>query len=487
MTISIAEYQALQDQARELQRLLARRGEFQERGNAPEERDGRPRGDFRERSDMREGSGPLAPSTDDGGLTVSPRGPFLMRFLIGSCRFIGSADPAGKAEVIGPSQKSRAPVKERWHSPPQIDGGGSMPVRKRTLLTRRSFLTTAASAAAASVVGGIAKPYLSRAADRPLITHGIQSGDVSIDSGVVWARTDRPARMLVEAATTDSFNDIHSAVAIDALPESDFTAKALIEDLPAGQDIFYRVRFEDLAAPTIIERGAGRPFPHRAEPPALGLVRLVGRHRRARAGASTRRAAACAPTRPCCSNRPDFFIHSGDSIYADCPIRADIEAAERRNLAQHRHRGEVARRAVRSPTTAATTNTICSTRNLRRFNAEVPTFAQWDDHEVANDWWPGQIRADYANANASLLAARGRRAFCEYMPMRQTLAETGRIYRKISYGPLLDVFLLDMRSYRGPNDHGTDATFGPACQILGPGADANGSSASSRARPRPGR
>ena len=58
VTISIAEYQALQDQARELQRLLARRGEFQERGNAPEERDGRPRGDFRERSDMREGSGP---------------------------------------------------------------------------------------------------------------------------------------------------------------------------------------------------------------------------------------------------------------------------------------------------------------------------------------------------------------------------------------------------------------------------------------------
>jgi alkaline phosphatase D len=104
-----------------------------------------------------------------------------------------------------------------------------MPVRKRTLLTRRRFITTAASAVAASVGGGIAKPYLSRAADRPLITHGIQSGDVSTDSGMVWARTDRPARMLVETATTDSFKEIHSTVAIDALPESDFTAKALIE------------------------------------------------------------------------------------------------------------------------------------------------------------------------------------------------------------------------------------------------------------------
>jgi phosphodiesterase/alkaline phosphatase D-like protein len=30
---------------------------------------------------------------------------------------------------------------------------------------------------------GIAEPYLSRAADRPLITHGLQSGDMRVDSG----------------------------------------------------------------------------------------------------------------------------------------------------------------------------------------------------------------------------------------------------------------------------------------------------------------
>src|SRR3954469_11003634 len=142
-------------------------------------------------------------------------------------------------------------------------------IRNRALVTRRGLLTTAASSAAITVLGGIAKPYLSRAADRPLITHGIQSGDVSIDSGVVWARTDRPARMLLEVATSDRFIDIRNAVAIDALPESDFTAKALLEDLPAGQDIFYRVRFEDLASPTITsEREVGRlrTAPDRRQP-----------------------------------------------------------------------------------------------------------------------------------------------------------------------------------------------------------------------------
>src|SRR5262245_56862580 len=119
-------------------------------------------------------------------------------------------------------------------------------------VTRRRFLTTAASSGAVVAVGGIAKPALSRAADRPIITHGIQSGDVSVDSGVVWARADRPARMLVEVATSDSFKSSRSEVFVDALPETDFTAKALIEGLPAGQDIFYRVRLQDHSFPTVL-------------------------------------------------------------------------------------------------------------------------------------------------------------------------------------------------------------------------------------------
>ena len=53
--------------------------------------------------------------------------------------------------------------------------------QKRIHVSRRRFLTTAAG----SAVGIIAMPYLSRAADRPPITHGLQSGDVSTDGGVI--------------------------------------------------------------------------------------------------------------------------------------------------------------------------------------------------------------------------------------------------------------------------------------------------------------
>jgi len=119
-----------------------------------------------------------------------------------------------------------------------------MPGRLRTgsATTRRRFLTTLASASATT----IAAPAFSLSPQRPILTHGVQSGDVSVDSGMVWARADRPARMLIEAATTDSFNEICHASFEDALPETDFTAKALIEDLPPGQDVFYRLRFQAL-------------------------------------------------------------------------------------------------------------------------------------------------------------------------------------------------------------------------------------------------
>src|ERR1700742_1970496 len=114
--------------------------------------------------------------------------------------------------------------------------------RNTLRLSRRRFLSTAA----ATGVGLVAMPYLARAADRPAITHGVQSGDVSADGGVIWSRADRPSQMMVEVATVESFQDARALPPINALPESDFTDKMLVDNLPGGQDIFYRVRFRDL-------------------------------------------------------------------------------------------------------------------------------------------------------------------------------------------------------------------------------------------------
>ena len=81
--------------------------------------------------------------------------------------------------------------------------------------SRRRFLATAGAGA----MGALAMPYLSRAADRPIVTSGVQSGDVGADGGVVWARADRPSQMLVEVATTESFANTRALPPIAALPE----------------------------------------------------------------------------------------------------------------------------------------------------------------------------------------------------------------------------------------------------------------------------
>src|SRR4029453_1252104 len=72
--------------------------------------------------------------------------------------------------------------------------------------SRRNFLKLA-GASALMVPVGLAMPRLSRAATRPLVTHGLQSGDIGTNHGVVWARTDRPARATFEVATTEGFRD----------------------------------------------------------------------------------------------------------------------------------------------------------------------------------------------------------------------------------------------------------------------------------------
>jgi alkaline phosphatase D len=167
-------------------------------------------------------------------------------------------------------------------------------------------------------------------------------------------------------------------------------------------------------------------------------------------------------------NRPDFFIHSGDAIYADCPIPARITLPD----------GQVWRNLI-TEEKSKVAETLAEFRgnykynllddNVRAFNAEVPLLAQWDDHEVTNDWWPdATLPGSRRTKSALLLAARGRRAIHDFMPTRATAAESGRIYRKVSYGPSLDLFLLDMRSYRGPNASADANELAAANHLLGP-------------------
>jgi alkaline phosphatase D len=335
-----------------------------------------------------------------------------------------------------------------------------MPIR----LTRRAALTGAAASTAL-----VAAPGLLRAAQRPSFTHGLQSGDVSADGGVIWARADRPSRMLVEVATTESFRDARRVQPLDLTAATDFSGKMTLEGLPAGQQVFYRVRLADLASINDESEPAVGRF--RTAPAGRRPIRFVWSGDTAGQGWGIDESRGGMKTYATMLGRdPDFFIHSGDTIYADGPLQETVELPD----------GGVWRN-VMTEAKAKVAETLPEFRgnflynlldeNVRAFNAATPMMAQWDDHEVTNNWWPNELlEADdrYTVKSAALLAARGNRAFREMMPLRESWVEPGRIYRKIAYGPLLDVFFLDMRSYRGDNSANDQTERTPATAFLGP-------------------
>jgi alkaline phosphatase D len=111
-------------------------------------------------------------------------------------------------------------------------------VKRRTFLHR----TLAAGVSAAFA------PAIVRASQsRPSMPQGVAVGDAGRGRAVVWSRCDRPARLFVDYATTSRFENVRTMRGPVALPTSDQTARVVLTGLPPGQQIFYRVRFQDLA------------------------------------------------------------------------------------------------------------------------------------------------------------------------------------------------------------------------------------------------
>lgn len=323
---------------------------------------------------------------------------------------------------------------------------------RRTVL--RGSLLASAAAAVPGVLTGAPAFALS---GRPSASWGVQAGDVTASSALVWVRSDRPARMVVETSATESFRRARTWHGPLIGARTDFTGTTPLHGLPAGEQVHYRVTLADPHDP----RRTGKPVygTFRTAPagrrdgvrflwsgdiagqgwginPDIGGYRVYDEMRRL---------------------DPDFFLCSGDNIYADGVLEPSVTLPDGRIW-----------RNVTTPEKSKVAETLDEYRgnfrynllddNLRAFNAQVPSVVQWDDHEVRNNWYPGQILDDvrYTEKNVDLLAARSMRAFREYFPVPTPRGSPNdrRMHRVVRHGPLLDVFVLDMRSFRNANSPG---------------------------------
>src|SRR5262245_60432048 len=338
-------------------------------------------------------------------------------------------------------------------------------------MRRRDFLFSSAIAARALTfdhpLRALSPAIIRREEKIPAIPYGVQCGDIATGKAVIWSRCDRPARMIVEYATTESFRDLRRVIGPAALENSDFTARLDLSNLPDGERIFYRVKFQDLNDIKVFSEPVQGSF-HTVPGRRRDLTLVWGGDVCGQGWGINPDFGGLKIFETMRSLTPDLFIHSGDMIYADGPIQSEVKlddglvwknitTAEKSKVAEtlDEFRGNYRYNLL--------------DENLRRFNSEVPIIAQWDDHEVRNNWYPGQIIVDtrYQIKSVELLAARARRAYLDYVPIRFSPADPERIYRSFSYEPMLDLFILDKRSYRGPNTENRQPAMSDEVALLG--------------------
>ena len=278
----------------------------------------------------------------------------------------------------------------------------------------------------------------------------MQSGDVTAGSAIVWTRADQPSRMIVEVAGDESFAHARRLSGPLLTPDTGGTGKLRVPGLPAGTEMHYRVTAESLDGRTTSEPLTGR---FRTVPLGRESARILwsgdvvgqGWGINPDIGGMTAYAAMAA-------RKPDLFLHSGDTIYADGPVQEKVTLPD----------GRVWRNIV-TPEKSKVAETLDEYRgqwaynmlddNVKAFLAAVPSYVQWDDHEVTNNWYPGEIldRPQYTEKRVDVLAQRAFQAFHEWQPIDPKRAVDGRVYRNFRYGKHVEVFVLDMRTYKDAN------------------------------------
>jgi alkaline phosphatase D len=337
-------------------------------------------------------------------------------------------------------------------------------------MDRRHFLNSSAVlggvtlAAPGLVLAQSAPAVITRDAMRPQMVHGIQSGDPTSDGAVIWTRSDRPARLWLEWASTASFANATRVRGPYLMEDTDFTGRVDLVGLPAGQEIFYRVVLQDLHNERVLSEAVPGHLrlPAPAGSKAMRDVRFTWSGDTAGQGWGINEAwGGMKIYEQMRQVNPDFFLHSGDAIYADGPISAQVKLPDG-SIWNNVVTEEVSKVAETLNEYRGRYRYNLMDTNVRRMAADVPQIWQWDDHEVCNNWSDSKdLSGDkrYTEKNVPLLVARATKSFLEYAPLRRTAdVENERIYRHLPQGPLLDMFVVDMRSYRGPNSANMQST-----------------------------
>lgn len=328
---------------------------------------------------------------------------------------------------------------------------------------RRTVVLAAAATAALAPVAALGAAPAARAADiAPAFLHGVASGDPLPDGVLLWTRlTPTPealpgsglgpdVEVAWEVAADKAFSRVVARGAATASAASDHTVKVDVRGLEPYTPYWYRFTAGAAVSPV------GRTLTTAAADTAVPGVRFgvvscanwesgyfsAYRHLAARTDL-------------------DAVLHLGDYIYeygtggypeGKYTVRPHEPVHEIVSLADYRLRHG------RYKTDA----------DLQALHRAHPVIAIWDDHEFANDAWSGGAENHTPGAEGAWAAraAAAKQAYFEWMPVRASIA--GTVYRRLRFGTLADLHLLDLRSFRSQQAKvGSGAVDDPERSITG--------------------
>jgi len=276
--------------------------------------------------------------------------------------------------------------------------------------------------------------------------HGVGSFDPTDSQVIIWTRysVKNASKVSIswQIASDEAFKNVIRSGKADTDVSRDYTVSVEVQELEAGQKLYYR--FMQLEENAISEVGETLTFPK--DPSEVKM-------------------AVCS-----CANYPagffnvynavakssaDVVLHLGDYIYeygkggynttkyTSSLNRHYYPEHEILSLQDYRDRYKQYR----------------SDEDLKLAHQKKPFICVWDDHEVANDAYKdgaGNHQSDEGSYQVRKQAAI--QAYSEYIPVRTK--DKSKIYRTFTFGNLVNLIMLDTRLYaRSEQLHYSDFTI----------------------------
>jgi alkaline phosphatase D len=260
--------------------------------------------------------------------------------------------------------------------------------------------------------------------------HGVASGDPLTDRIILWTRVttqDNSISVEWQIATDTAFANVINSGTVTTDPSKDHTVK--VDATGLQQDTWYYYRFKN-----------------------NGIYSPTGRTRTAPSGnVNNLRFAVVA-----CSNYQDGFFNA----YKDIALKNDVDAVIHLGDYYYEYGTDdftpgVDSARLHEPPTEIYTLAMYRMRHsqykmdddLRRLHQMVPFITVWDDHESANDSWSdgAQNHTDSLEGNWNQRKSDSRKAYFEWMPIRDVHNSVDTIHRTLQMGNLLDLIMIDSR------------------------------------------